>query len=302
MKFVFGFVLALLAAVPVSAVAQQQQQQPIEFRLATGGETGNYYASGSYVARDTKGVRVKVQTSTGSEATLDAIVRGDVDGGFVQADALNAYVQRNRSAATAVRRTGSLYREYAHLLCNTKLGAKHMRDLPDGTRIGIGAPGSGHNVTWNALIAASKSGWFKGKKYDKLVAIESNDYLDLQAASMGKELQCVFYVASFGAPWMTRDAAEFPNLRLVGTDDKDFADAKDSSGEPLYSFTEIPAGTYPKSNPEGTLFGTKSVNVIGIDALFVVGSKWANDNRDALIRVSRGFNAALPDIKKLVKQ
>jgi len=249
---------------------------------------------------------VVVKKTEGSMDNLNKVLSGECAGGFVQSDALKTFQDQNAAAISQIKRVGPLYQEYVHLLVNKKWaeknGVKSIKDLKDGTRVAVGADGSGSAITWSAFVNASKAGWFKGKKYDKISPVPSADYSDLMAANDGKDIQAVLWVSSFGAQFVKKDAAEFENLVLLDAADKDFSEAKDAAGDAIYSFTEIPAGTYPKSLPSGSLWGTKAVETIGIDAVFVINQKWAAANREAYTKLLRGYNAARTDIKALVGQ
>lgn len=291
------FVIAAFALI-LSAGAVMAQTTP--FALCTGKNEGNYYKAGNIMAKYV--TNISVLRTEGSVDNLNRIMKGECQGGFVQSDALKSYQDSNAESISKVKRVGPLYNEYVHLLVNKKLGIESIKDLKDGMRVAVGVDGSGSAITWQTFVASSKAGWFHGKKYDKIIPVFANDYGELMAANDGHDIQAVLWVSSFGSSYIKKDAAEFENLVLVDTADKDFKDVKDASGEPIYNFAEIPSGTYPKSLPSGSLWGTKAVETIGIQAVFVVSSKWAADNRDAYNRLLRGYNGARQEIKAIVGQ
>lgn len=57
---------------------------------------------------------------------------------------------------------------------------------------------------------------------------------------------------------------------------------------------------YPRIQPGGTIYGTKAVKTITVDALFVTNIAWIDANASAYDRVLRGFSAAKPAIAELV--
>lgn len=76
--------------------------------------------------------------------------------------------------------------------------------------------------------------------------------------------------------------------------------AKDGRGKAVYDYSEIPAGTYTRIQPSGTVYGTKAVKTITVDALFVTSVKWIETNERAYDGLLRGFAAAKPAIAGLI--
>jgi len=89
---------------------------------------------------------------------------------------------------------------------------------------------------------------------------------------------------------------------LVGTDDRDMTKvAKDARGQYVYSYGEIPADAYPRVQPSGIAWGTKSVGTIQVDAVFVANVNWIAAHEKDYDAILRGFSNAKPEIKKLVQ-
>jgi TRAP-type uncharacterized transport system substrate-binding protein len=90
-------------------------------------------------------------------------------------------------------------------------------------------------------------------------------------------------------------------LVLVETDDRDMTkNAKDARNNPVYTYGEIPAGTYKGIQPSG-MFGSKSVATIQVDAVFVANRDWVAAHTSDFEKIVDGFANAKPDIEKLVQ-
>ena len=79
------------------------------------------------------------------------------------------------------------------------------------------------------------------------------------------------------------------------------AHTKDARGQTVYSYGEIPSGTYPRIQPGGTLYGTKALGTISVDALFVTALPFVTGNERAYDGLLRAFSAAKPAIQSLVR-
>jgi TRAP-type uncharacterized transport system substrate-binding protein len=89
---------------------------------------------------------------------------------------------------------------------------------------------------------------------------------------------------------------------LVGTDDRDMTKtAKDARGNAVYTYGEIPSGTYKGIQPTGTFGGSKSVDTIQVDAVFVANRDWIAAHGTDFDKILDGFANAKPDIAKLVQ-
>lgn len=100
---------------------------------------------------------------------------------------------------------------------------------------------------------------------------------------------------------LAKDALSILGFFYAGTDDRDMTkNAEDSRGQPAYTYGEIPSGTYPHIQPSGSLYGTKAVPTIQLDALFVSNVSWINANERAYDGVLRAFAAAKPAIVDMV--
>ena len=286
-------IIALLATAAFTAATLSAEAAP--FRLCTGNAKLNYYAAGQHLKRHAKDIEV-VETK-GSLDNLDKVTAGECDGAFVQSDALLVYSQRNAKAISALQRAGVLYQEQANLICNRKAyTSSRMVDLNPSFTVAIGPEGSGANTTWAAFVAADKP------RYGKDRTSDLSGTLAISQVADGSEVQCALIVTALNAPFLKNEAPKYAeSVVLVATDDRDMTkNAKDSRGQPVYTYGEIPAGTYKGIQPSG-LFGSKAVETIQLDAVFVANRDWMAQNSAAFEKIVDGFANAKPDIAKLVQ-
>lgn len=285
------FALAALALVAFSALSFAAEP----FKLCTGSSKLNYYAAGQHLKRHAGNVQV-IETK-GSLDNLDKVTAGECDGAFVQNDALLVYSQRNANAISALQRAGVLYQEQANLLCNRKAyTSARMVDLNSNFTVAIGPQGSGANTTWAAFVAADKA------RYGKVRTADLTGTLALSAVNDGSEVQCALIVTALNAAFLKNEAPKYADgIVMVETDDRDMTkNAKDNRGQPVYTYGEVPAGTYKGIQPSG-FFGSKTVATIQVDAVFVANRDWIAAHQGDFEKIVDGFANAKPDIAKLVQ-
>lgn len=291
MKKLFLLIAAATLGLSVATTAQAGEK----FRLCTGNAKLNYYAAGQHLKRHAKDVEV-IETK-GSLDNLDKVTAGECDGAFVQNDALLVYAQRNAKAISALQRAGVLYQEQANLICNRKAyTSSRMVDLNSNFTVAVGPEGSGANTTWQAFVAADKA------RYGKVRTSDLTGTLALSAVNDGSEVQCALIITALNAPFLKNEAPKYASgIVMVATDDRDMTkNAKDARGNPVYTYGEIPAGTYKGIQPSG-MFGSKAVDTIQLDAVFVANRDWINAHQGDFEKVVDGFANAKPDIEKLVQ-
>ena len=187
--------------------------------------------------------------------------------------------------------------QQAHLLCNRNAKIGRIVDLTKANTVAVGPDGSGARTTWDGFVLADK------KRYAPVQIDTRAGLRALSAVADGSQVQCMLWVGALNAAFMKGDAqAQGDRIVLAGTDDRDMANAaKDARGRPVYAYGEIPAGTYPRIQPGGTLYGTKAIGTISVDALFVTGLAWVNANERSYDALLRAFAAAKPQIATLVQ-
>lgn len=289
--------LILAAAAAILAMSVAAQAEPAKFRLCTGNSQLNYFKAGHILKSKSSAAQVEVVETKGSIDNLDKVTSGECDGAFVQSDALLVYSARNAKAISSLERAGILYQEQAHMICNRNVNFGRMVDLNQSHTVAIGPDGSGANTTWAAFVMADKA------RYGKVNTDTRSGLRALSAVADGSQVQCALIVTALNSPFMKVDAQKLGDrVVLVGTDDRDMTKgAKDARGQYVYTYGEIPAGTYPAIQPSGTVYGTKAIGTIQLDAVFVTNNAWidAHDREyDALLRA---FANAKPEIAKLAQ-
>ncbi len=135
--------VSAIAAGVCAALLLQSRQQVSVVRLATGGETGEYYAFGEAIAQVTEkhapNLRIEVLASPGSSQNMDSVQAHTVDMALVQSDT---------PVQPAVRAVAQLYPEMFHLIANRSANITSMADLK-GKRVALMPVGSGsYQLFW----------------------------------------------------------------------------------------------------------------------------------------------------------
>lgn len=244
--------LIVLAAMAVVFLSTEAKAASI--RLCTGAESGNYFAAGDAVAK-MAGKSLSV-VNVPTEGTIDNLERVlDLDPADPQAcDAMigqpdgPVFVGRSSPAKVKkLRQVATLHREYLHVLCGKKSGVDDLSNLPDDPAkysVAIGEPGSGAWLIWQNIVAEDES-------YGKVPVRNEGGVLALSAVSSG-ETTCMLVPAGLKNGTVNEaDQVYGDTVLLAGANDRDFDDATDIKGDPLYEYRDIPKGTYPKSLQAG---------------------------------------------------
>ncbi|MDR2534881.1 MAG: TAXI family TRAP transporter solute-binding subunit [Treponema sp.] len=229
-------------------------------RLATGGNTGTYYAYGSaleQIFQKRLNLRVSVQTTAASVANIALVQAGTADFGFVQNDVMTyAYNGTNLFSAEGPQKDFSavagLYPEVCHIVA-----AAAITDIADlkGKRVSVGESGSG-----TSLNAA------------QILEIYSMTFADIKQVNLGfgdsaqalgaGEIDAFFCTAGTPTPAVT-ELARTANIRLLP-----IGDARKTlliAQYPYYTAHTVPTGTYAGVNEE--------VNAVAVQATLVVHNK-----------------------------
>lgn len=325
MKLIFSCVMAMAVALFSFSVLAEDVAAPVPadvlanavpLTLCTGLKTGNYKKAGDLLAAnainvtgDSTPVAITVELSDGSPDNLKRLNLAPqnsqhCDAAFVQNDVLVTYKKMYPDLIAGLSRGGNLYNEWVHLICNKNSGVNSIADLDATKTIAVGKPTQGHNVTWQGFRNAAAQGWFSSeRKYDKVKMDEREmGYAILTDVNEGNGPDCLMYVGAFGTKFIAVDAAssDFTNLKLVPAVDPGMKDVMDDKGKPVYSFSVIPGDQYANLLDPGFIF-SGDVETVGVTAVFVVASSWANKHPDAYEAVLRAFTKSKTGIAALVK-
>ncbi|MEU9143500.1 TAXI family TRAP transporter solute-binding subunit [Streptomyces sp. NPDC048349] len=127
--------------------------------FSTGVKTGVYHLYGELLEQqlrqDMPGVKVRLETSEGSQQNLQRVAAGQADFTVATADAVAKYRQDGKPGAAYLRGCARLYDDYVQLVVPAGSPVQSARDLR-GKRVAIGQPGSGVRLISERLLTAAK--------------------------------------------------------------------------------------------------------------------------------------------------
>jgi len=209
-------------------------------RLATGGNTGTYYAYGTAMAKllgEKTGVKFTVESTGASKANIQLIDGGDVQMAIVQNDVM-AYAYEGTDLFAGESTKGflsmaGLYTEVCQVVANPKSGITSIEDLR-GKRVSVGDAGSG--VEFNAVQILEAY----GITFDD---IQKQNLSFAASADAIKNNQIDAFFCTAGAP--TTAITELATTNEITVLEVDEAHAAQlQSMYPFYVRFPIPAGTY----------------------------------------------------------
>jgi len=150
--------LCLLAPLPLSSLAQNEQGAADEVIVISSGlEGGGYWLTGNRLktAGINAGLNIENRSSTGSLSNLKALMDPDnpVSIAFAQADALQFYLQDRPGEAASIETIRRLGEECVFIISGSKSGVKDLGDIENAKRfhLGIKSPNSGIRVTFDHM-------------------------------------------------------------------------------------------------------------------------------------------------------
>lgn len=150
--------LCLLAPLPLGSLAQSEQGASGDVVVISSGlEGGGYWLAGNRLkaASVNAGLDIENRSSTGSLSNLKALMDPDnpVNMAFVQADALQFYLQDRPGEAASIETIRSIGEECVFIISGSKSGVKDLGDIENAKRfhLGIKSPNSGIRVTFDHM-------------------------------------------------------------------------------------------------------------------------------------------------------
>lgn len=287
---------ALVAAPAALAFRPATAQETKFFRIGTGSVSGTYYPVGGLVADiissppgsrpcdrggncGVPGLVAIAQTSDGSLANIEAMLRGDFESGFAQSDvAYRAYIGEVPFVGRpmpGLRALANLYAEALHLVTHPDSGIVTVRDLV-GKRVSLDRPLSGTRADAKLVLAAFEVA-------ESALVIEDvgpAEAIDLMKAGA---LDAFFQVAGPPTSGIT-ELAEDLGVGLVP-----IAGPEVSSlirAYPFFSYDLIPFGTYKDVPAVETIsVGAQWLTTDELDAELgyaIMRSFWRPDAREIL--------------------
>jgi TRAP transporter TAXI family solute receptor len=246
-----------LAALAVLAGCAGKQQ----IRMATGGNTGTYYAFGSAVGQifqEKLGIPVTVQSTGASKANIQLIDSGDVELALVQNDVMAyAYQGIDLFAGEQIQSFAALagiYAEACQVVVNPGAGIASVADLR-GKRVSVGDAGSGVEFNARQIMEAY------GLSFDD-ISKQNLSFGDSADALKDDKIDAFFCVAGAPTPAIV-ELATTKSIKILEFDNEHIAALKEKY--PFYTVYPIPAGSYGGLDYD--------IKTVAVKATFIVSKK-----------------------------
>lgn len=229
--------IGAIAALMAPAVAA-----PTTINLCTGGSSGVYYQAGQMIADQANGsssIHINVIETKGTGDNIERTTKMDPN----DPEACTAFIgqpdtvlgAKRANASLPLKQINSLHREYLHVLCNKNSGVDDLDELSGTTEytVNVGPVGSGAWATWENFK-------YEDSSYADIPVKNEPDNIALGSVQNG-DTTCMIVAAGKGNGTVT-EANDYysDSLALVEATDKDFNDAQDLRGQPLYEFVDLP--------------------------------------------------------------
>ena len=251
-----GFVAAMLMTVVSFGSAQTM------LSIATGGTGGVYFPYGGglaeLISNHIDGFSAIAEVTGASVENVGLISRGESDVALALADTVyqaffgtGAFEDRQLSD---LRTLAAIYPNAVHLVALEGSGITSLADLA-GRRVSVGAPGSGTEVSAQAILNAN------GLTYDDIDAQRLN-FNETANALRDGDIDAGFW--SVGPPTSSiLDLATTRDIVIIAFSDEEIANAQ--AIEPVFAPYTLPAGTYPGVDEDVLIISTPNVLVVSAD-------------------------------------
>lgn len=242
MKKTLALALALLmTATAAMTSCNNETEKGEKIVLATGGNTGTYYAYGMAmgpILQDKTGIKFDVQSTGASKANIQLIQAGEADMAVVQNDVMYyAYTGTDLfegSQITDFSAVATLYPEICQIIASKSSGIDSVDDLA-GKRVSVGDAGSGVEFNAKQILAAY------GIDIEEDINKQNLGFGPSADALKDEKIDAFFCVAGIPTTAIT-DLAMSTAITVVPVDDEHY-DALASQYD-FYTRQSIPAGTY----------------------------------------------------------
>lgn len=247
-------------------------------KLCTAQPDGSYYRAGHQmmIRASMYQLDIELVVTNGSLDNARQLEQRTCNAALVQEDTLPYFNNLREQSTLRLLKLGSIYDEYAHLICNRSSGIEKFSDLQVGDKVLIGHPRSGSEMTWNHL-SRRFSDKFSGIISETVGGTEALE----QIANYRTETataKCLFKVTSADSPLLSaidNDKGWDNQLRLASLDIKDVAEVRDGVSDRVYQRAKIPRSAYRHLDSWFARPQTFSVKTI-----VVLDSEWATRHRD----------------------
>ena len=248
--------------------------------MATGSETGTYYAFGiafTQVLKDKAGIEVNVQSTGASKANIQLIDAGDVDLAIVQNDVMDyAYNGTNtfadEGAITSFAAICTMYPETIQIVARPDI--KSIADLA-GKTVSVGDVGSGTEFNAAQIFEAY------GMTFDD---IQKQNLGFTDSADKFKDGQLDAFFCTAGAPTVAiTELATATDFTILSIDAAELAWLQENYG--YYTEFNMAAGTYPNV--------TEDVTTVAVMATLICD---ADLDEDTVYNITKGIYENLEPI------
>ena len=264
MKKSIALLLALLTSATVLFAGCAKNEDKIV--LATGGNTGTYYAYGMAmgpILQDKTGYKFDVQSTGASKANIQLIQAGEANMAVVQNDVMYyAYTGTDLfegEKITDFAAVATLYPEICQIIASKNSGIESVADLK-GKRVSVGDGGSGVEFNAKQILAAY------GINMESDIDKQNLGFGPSADALKDEKIDAFFCVAGIPTTAIT-DLAMSMDITVVPVDDEEFEAL--SSEYAFYTRQAIPAGTYNGVDED--------VNTVAVMATYIVSDKLSED-------------------------
>ena len=256
-------VLSALAAVALTFGLASAQNS---LSIATGGTGGTYYPTGGAYAELINnyidGYTAAAESTGASVANSGFIARGESDIALALADTvLQAYTGTGNFGGDGeppqlpnLRALGVAYANTVHLVTLADSGIESLADL-EGTRVSVGAPGSGTEVSAKSILEAN------GITYDDIDEQRLN-FNETAAALRDGDIDAGFW--SVGPPTSSiLDLATTRDIEIVSIEGEELENGLGASD--VFAPVTLPAGTYTGVDEDVSTIGTPNVILVAAE-------------------------------------
>lgn len=259
--------------------------------LCTGGPEGNYFAVGNEMAAhaNPKYLHITVVETQGSMDNLQRLARRECGAAIVQSDAFLVFEARNPNNPIEITRNRFLYAEYAHLVCRRDARIASIDELvgnPQRHKVLVGTAQSGSALTWQAFTRLD----------DRFGQLPVGNVGGLEALGqvLGREAQCMFFVAGLGSELGDTVNKRGKDLRLVPITE-DVLRTAEFGSVTLYESRNIPKGYYENLESGDQSSGVETLTV---GATLIIDRQWSDRYPNGPSALLGAVTGATPAIDK----
>src|SRR3954452_11629608 len=229
---------AAVAALAVLSAPAANAQAFIN--VLTGGTSGVYYPLGVAIAKiysdKIANVKTQVQATKASVENLNLLQQGRGEIAFTLGDSLKAAWDGDEEAGfkaklDKLRTIGAIYPNYIQIVATADSGIKTLADLK-GKSLSVGAPQSGTELNFRAILAAA------GLSYKDLGKVEYLPFAESVDLMKNRQLNATLQSAGLGVASL-KDLSTSSAINVVAVP----KETVDKIGPPFIAAT-IPANTY----------------------------------------------------------